>query len=204
MARESEILPALSQEELNKLVAEGPLVPPPRQMPPEATTTSGAYTVGSVSDYVGNRGPHADGQPRSRNGTVLPCGIQCTARCADAKRPVCEDFNERQRQVLLRAPALVVREAMQKLNIETDALKMSRQDLHDAKQTIRDLLEKRAAAEQNLGSAKRTVESQKQAIDELVRTTCSQLHRIGVLRRWIFALILLLFLVGLYVVTPTR
>lgn len=88
------------------------LLPPPRPVPAEHAG-SGAISLGPWTAYSNlRRPPEVEGRPRSRDGTLLPCGLKCTARCRDGAKPFCASLSERQREVLLRSPGLMVKEAM--------------------------------------------------------------------------------------------
>lgn len=119
----------LSREEIDALVSEGPLVPPPRKLISEVP--GGVVHLGTVDSYL-HRSISLDGNPRSKDGTVLPCGVRCTARCIDSKSPFCATYlSDRQRKVLLHAPGLMVREAIQQRDLEAAQLRITRQALED-------------------------------------------------------------------------
>lgn len=171
---------APTREELERLVSEGPIVPPPPvQKPQEGVYISSresppAPSTVRVVGQVQRRSPLDIGDQVKQ-----PCGLRCTARCDILARPFCAGLNERQRQVLLHAPGLMVREAFQLRNIEADKVRIAQEQLLAAQQRASTLADDLKAA---------TLEVQ------IAR------GRVVALRRWTYGLIGLLAAALLYAI----
>ena len=176
------IPPPPTRGEIDQILAEGPVVPPPAPPP-----TTGTVKLGTVASFLGCHTPSLDGQPRSGDGTVLPCGIRCTARCADSRRPFCSILNDRQRKVLLHAPALMVREALQLRDNESRMHDQTKEALSGARERIR-------ASEKQVSDLERQLREQSAAA---ARQNLAQ-------KRWIWGLAAALVLAGLCAVGSRR